>query len=379
MKRILRPLMPPWSFIILKYASSVRSIAPYAPAGPSCGPQLPTTTSVSVTPVTTGLAVALAATVAGADVAAGGGVADPQAVTSSATSNGTTVAARGRNRCCVLESCPFKSSLSFWPYPALMPQICASHLLPLTERRAPIAEDHASGLQDVRMVGDVERHVRVLLDEEHGRTGGADLADDTEDLLDQHRREAKGWLVEQEQSWPGHEGPSDGEHLLLAAAEGSGPLLQPLAQAREILEHARRILARGAEIASRVPTEQQILAHGQLGEDLPSFGHLNDTHANQAVGARSVDAPTVELDRATRRPEETGDHPQRGRLAGAVGSEQRDDAPLGDLETDAVQGADAPVVGLDDHRVAADVSRRSRGDTSAEVQYVEPIAEPHDE
>src|SRR6266550_5821336 len=91
------------------------------------------------------------------------------------------------------------------PYPALMPQICASHLLPLTERRAPIAEDHTSGLQDVRPVGDVERHVRVLLDEEHGRTCGADLADDTEDLLDQQRCEAKRWLVEHKQSWPGHE------------------------------------------------------------------------------------------------------------------------------------------------------------------------------
>src|SRR2546427_11165727 len=145
MKRILRPLMPPWSLIILKYASSVRSIAPYAPAGPSCGPQLPTTTSVSVTPVTTGFAVTVAA-VAGADDAVGGVVNVPQAVTSSATSNGTTFAARGRNRCCVLESCPFKSSLSFWPYPALMPQICASHLLSLTERRAPIAENHTPGL-----------------------------------------------------------------------------------------------------------------------------------------------------------------------------------------------------------------------------------------
>src|SRR5205814_10364001 len=97
MKRILRPLMPPWSLTILKYASSVRSIAPYAPAGPSCGPQLPTTTSVSVTPVTTAFAVA------GADDAAGGVVADPQAVTSHATTNGTTRAARGRKRRCVLE------------------------------------------------------------------------------------------------------------------------------------------------------------------------------------------------------------------------------------------------------------------------------------
>src|SRR6266446_4154888 len=99
MKRILRPLMPPWSLIILKYASRVRSIAPYAPAGPSCGPQLPTTTSVSVTPVTTAAVVVV---VAGADDAAGGVAADPHAVTSSATSNGTIRATCGRNRCSVL-------------------------------------------------------------------------------------------------------------------------------------------------------------------------------------------------------------------------------------------------------------------------------------
>src|SRR5439155_1624036 len=115
MKRILRPLMPPWSLTILKYASSVRSIAPYAPAGPSCGPQLPTTTSVSVTPTTAGLAVAIAA-VADADVP---GVADPQAATR--------------------------------------------------------------------------------------------------------------WLVEHKQAWPSHQRPSDCEHLLLAAAQRSGALLQPLA------------------------------------------------------------------------------------------------------------------------------------------------------
>src|SRR5438034_10915315 len=119
------------------------------------------------------------------------------------------------------------------------------------------------------MVGDVERHVRVLLDDEHGRAGGADLADDTEDLLDQHRCEAKGWLVEHKQAWPGHEGPSDGEHLLLAAAQRSGALLQPLAEAREIFEHARRLLASGTEIRSGVPAEPQILAHAQLGEALP--------------------------------------------------------------------------------------------------------------
>src|SRR5882672_10460477 len=120
MKRILRPLMPPCSLIILKYASSVRSIAPYAPAGPSCGPQLPTTTSVSVTPTTTGLAAAVAADVADADVALGAGVADPQAVTSSATSRGTTCATCGKDRSCILESCRIKGSLLL-AFVALMP------------------------------------------------------------------------------------------------------------------------------------------------------------------------------------------------------------------------------------------------------------------
>src|SRR5206468_12596900 len=162
MKRILRPLMPPWSLIILKYASSVRSIAPYAPAGPSCGPQLPTTTSVSVTPGTIGLAVAAA--VGGADVAAGGAVADPHATASSATSKGTTSPTRPTVRSCIFETRCIKSALLL-AFPALVPEICASHLLPLPERRAPIAQDHASGLQDVGMVGDAEGHMRVLLDE----------------------------------------------------------------------------------------------------------------------------------------------------------------------------------------------------------------------
>src|SRR2546421_9844970 len=101
MKRILRPLMPPWSLIILKYASSVRSIAPYAPAGPSCGPQLPTTTSVSVTPVTTALAVA------GAGDAAGGGARRPPGAPSSAALDTTRPGAPGVDGECVVGNSPF--------------------------------------------------------------------------------------------------------------------------------------------------------------------------------------------------------------------------------------------------------------------------------
>src|SRR5437660_7226606 len=63
---------------------------------------------------------------------------------------------------------------------------------------------------------------------------------------------------------------------------------------------------------------RSVLAHGELGEDLPSFGHLNDPRPHHPVWAPAIDALAVEVDRAARRPEETGNHPQRRRLARAV-------------------------------------------------------------
>ena len=56
------------------------------------------------------------------------------------------------------------------------------------------------------------------------------------DLLDDHRRQPLGRLVEQQQPRAGAQDAADGQHLLLAARE-LGPLAaQPLAQVREQLE-----------------------------------------------------------------------------------------------------------------------------------------------
>jgi hypothetical protein len=66
---------------------------------------------VSVTPGTLAFAVAVAAAVAGADVAGAVVVADPHAVASSATSIGTTCATRDRDRFWVFERCCIKRAL----------------------------------------------------------------------------------------------------------------------------------------------------------------------------------------------------------------------------------------------------------------------------
>src|SRR5262249_2516713 len=66
-------------------------------------------------------------------------------------------------------------------------------------------EDDAAVLHDIAMVGDVERHGRVLLDQKHGQLPlFAQPADDAEDFLDEQRRQAKRGLVEQDHLWFRH-------------------------------------------------------------------------------------------------------------------------------------------------------------------------------
>ena len=60
---------------------------------------------------------------------------------------------------------------------------------------------HAAGLEQVGVVGQVEREGGVLLDEEHAHALLAvDRPHDAEDLSHDQRREAEGRLVEQEQA-----------------------------------------------------------------------------------------------------------------------------------------------------------------------------------
>ena len=47
-------------------------------------------------------------------------------------------------------------------------------------------------------------------------------SDRLEDLVDDDRRQSQRWLVHEQDSWAGHQGPADGEHLLLPAAQTAG-------------------------------------------------------------------------------------------------------------------------------------------------------------
>ena len=85
------------------------------------------------------------------------------------------------------------------------------------------------------MVREGEGHLRVLLDHEHGESLFVQLAQGLEDPLDRQGSQAHGGLVEQQQGGPAHQGPADGQHLLLPAGERLRPSAPALAEEGEQL------------------------------------------------------------------------------------------------------------------------------------------------
>src|SRR5882672_10251222 len=82
-------------------------------------------------------------------------------------------------------------------------QIGAADVGILSQLGCAARERDGARLQHVAAVGDLERHRRVLLDEENGRALTVDVLDRREDLLDEHRRQAHARLVEEQHARAG--------------------------------------------------------------------------------------------------------------------------------------------------------------------------------
>ena len=79
--------------------------------------------------------------------------------------------------------------------------------------------DHAAVLHDVVAVGDGRGEVEVLLDQQDGEAALLSVRMTSPMLLDDHRRQAFGRLVEQQQVGAGAQDAADRQHLLLAARQ----------------------------------------------------------------------------------------------------------------------------------------------------------------
>src|SRR5258706_9213217 len=122
-------------------------------------------------------------------------------------------------------------------------------------------------------VGNARGKTKILLDQEDGKPFRLESRDGVADLLHDHRREAFGRLVEQQQSRPGAQNAADREHLLLATGELGALARKALLQVGEELE---KLLQREAARAHRRREQQGLMDTEGPGETAPPGGRKRD-------------------------------------------------------------------------------------------------------
>src|SRR3990170_4320945 len=244
------------------------------------------------------------------------------------------------------------------PYRSDLPEVRPPHVRIGCQVGGGVGEDHPAGLEHVTAVRDFERLLGVLLHEQHRRPLGVDLANDAEDLLDEDRGETQRGLVEEENLRPGHQRPTDCQHLLLAAGQRPALLTRPLGEAREEAEDVLDILVDLAA-RTRVGAHLEVFHDRQPREDPAALGRVADPVAHQLVGGGMRDVAPTKVDRPRPRVEQAADRLEGRRLAGAIRADQGDDLALANLEGDALEGVDLAVVGVDVAQLEDDVARRS--------------------
>ena len=218
----------------------------------------------------------------------------------------------------------------------------------MQELRGRPVEADLTLLHEVRGLGEREREVHRLLDEDDRRTRGADLVHDRQQLLHDRGRETEGELVDHEQAGPGDERHSERQHLLLTAGEVARGFVEALAQHREETEHVLDAVVCPRAVGAVQPTgEAEVLGNRERREHAVAARHLYDAAPCHFVRRRVGHVAAVEHDRAVRRLDQPRDALQEGRLARAVGAEQRDDLALVDLEVDVEEHLHAVVTDVE--------------------------------
>ena len=185
-----------------------------------------------------------------------------------------------------------------------------------------------AALEHVRLLRHLERHARVLLDEQDGRSLPVDVADDVEDLPHQQRRKPHRWLVEEEDPRPCQNTAGYGKHLLLASGKRARRSVQSPLQGREppdlILDGGARLFTAPGP-GPRLGADAEVLGDAHPLQDCATLRDQHDAGGDGGVGSDAGELAALEADAPARRTQEAADRIQRAALPGSVRPDQRDD------------------------------------------------------
>src|SRR5207302_1529837 len=252
-------------------------------------------------------------------------------------------------------------------------QICVEHRLVAPHLGGRAVGDLPAVVQHDHPVGDVHDHAHVVLDERDRR---AELLIDVEDeaahvllLLDVHPGHR---LVEQQEPGLGGQRPGELDALLQAVGQAArrrladrldlqevddpldeGPVFELLTPGRPPVER----LEQEASAHLHEPARHDVVEHAHALEQGDVLERARDAEGRD-VRRRQVRAiPSLERDPAFVRVIEPADGVEQGRLAGAVGADDRHDLPPRDAQADPVDGDER----AESHADAGHLEQRRRG------------------
>ena len=194
-------------------------------------------------------------------------------------------------------------------------------------------------LEEHGPLGDGQGDVDRLLDDDHGDAGGHLGADHLEEHGDDRRRQAERELVDEEQARSAEERLGQRQHLLLAAGQGAGRLVEPRRAAPGTGRAPPRAAPRSVSASRRNAhaATRRFSSTVRPGNTPRPPGTMAMPSRAIASGDRpSMRSPSNHTSPPGRR-EQPGDRPQHARLARAVGAEQGDDLAVAHGQVDAEQ------------------------------------------
>ena len=158
----------------------------------------------------------------------------------------------------------------------------------------------AATLEHVGGVGEPERDVRELLDQQDPDPRARHFLERRHEALHDDRRQAQRELVDDHDPRARDEGLGEHDHLLLAAREQARRRLPARLESREELERVGDpLLALVAR--ERVGRDAEVVLHRQLGQQPAPLGDDCDARGANRLGARACEVRVSEQDLAAAR------------------------------------------------------------------------------
>src|SRR6185437_9420445 len=146
-------------------------------------------------------------------------------------------------------------------------------------------------LHHIVAIGDGRGEVEILFDQENSKALLFQSADGVPDLLNDHRGEALGRLIEQQEPRTGAQDARDRQHLLLAPRKLGALARQSLPQVRKQREDAIETKASRKQLRR----QQEILAHIEAREYAALLRAYRNAGARDGFGRQPDQFASVEL------------------------------------------------------------------------------------